>query len=274
MNSDSDKACDVTVEGVAKYISRPNWQADEKTLGICALCGKRLSEPTDDYGPVYYCDRMRSLYDQAGQLVELWKHQERFNELCPKLYRQIDSRAEAREESRARRIDWKAYDKALAWDYGQGSSLMLCGDSGAGKSTAMWHILRKVHNLRVGWEIYSGRKLADAYFRACRDGAGEAFVQRLVRLPVLVFDDFGKEQIGEAVSSLIFEVINSRCEECLPTLITTRFRSDSLPQRFEKIDITKGTDLVRRFQDYFEIVVFRDQTITSTQPKQNHEQTR
>jgi len=52
------------------------------------------------------------------------------------------------------------------------------------------------------------------------EGGGDKWLARLKRIPFLLIDDLGMEAASDGWRAAIYEVINKREEECLPTVIT------------------------------------------------------
>lgn len=277
-NSNAQPECNPTVEDVAAAIlelrQSPGYERQQSVFcteepGICRTCKKRLPQTHSDVGfeldgvtvrfPIFWCPKSEAIFDEAHKLVDLRERENQFNKACPALYRNISSAPEHRPNYQ--RIDWRAYDAVQGWQHDAGKGIFLRGDSGAGKSTAMWHKLRALDKAFVRWEVYSGQALSKAYFNTIDQGRGarDQLFKRMTTVDVLALDDFGKDLMTDGPSGFLFDVMNARFEHCLPILATTRFDSQTLPTRFEH-DRTKGDDLVRRIQDYCRVIAFHDQT--------------
>ena len=257
----SSYPCDPTAQDVLD--ARRKISANKCTPGQCAVCQKDLGKTHDDLGmfqlPIHLCDRARGLIDAAEEpevkeQIERKKAlaAEKWHKACPPLYKKIKPSNKAA----APKIDWESYAKAMAWDPKGGKGLVMVGDSGAGKSTTLWHLMLRLTRERYKWEVYSGGRLSKAYFADLQGGSVELLTSKLASIPILAFDDFGKGLITEGLGAMIFDVINHRTEQGLPIIMTTRFTGQTLPARF-KDDRTKGDDIARRLNDYCEVQTFR-----------------
>jgi DNA replication protein DnaC len=79
-------------------------------------------------------------------------------------------------------------------------------------------------------------------------------VQHLCRCRVLMIDDLGKEKANPAMSSLLSEVFDARYGDRLPVIVTTRFSSKELRDRFAEPSI--GEDICRRLFELCDGVQF------------------
>lgn len=251
--------CNPTVEAVVESL-KTKTIVDCKP-GICRVCNRQLPEAyhvVDNFKwPIFACDKASELYEEAKAKAMIARGENEWHKQCPALYRNINPTL----RQRYKRIDWAKYDLAIQWRPGD-KGLFLFGDSGSGKSTALWHLLKSLCEIGTKWAIFSGKELSERYFAAVKTNEVDLLTKQLVDIPLLALDDFGKDVISEGVSSFLFDLMNQRFEQLKPIIGTTRFNSKTLPERFAAHDRTKGEDLSRRIQDYCKIYAFIDQTKT------------
>ena len=257
--------CSPTVEEVmeAKTLVRQSRSTNNGIEpGVCAVCRRKLTESHRSVGslagveinfPVYFCDSAEVLLDDAEELENNRKRSQWMRE-CPPLYRSI--KPEHREKYP--RIDWDQFDRVMRWrpEMGMNRGIVMIGDSGSGKSTALWHLMFWLGKQGTKWAVYDGGKLSEAFFGAVARSDVMNLTESLVRIPVLALEDFGKGRLEGAISAFIFDVINRRTEQGNPIIMTSRFTSETLPERFRD-DRTKGHDIARRLNDYCEPIAFR-----------------
>jgi DNA replication protein DnaC len=106
-------------------------------------------------------------------------------------------------------------------------SLYLWGTYGSGKTTFAFAIIREIllhqgKKLNLHPVYYTAKKLDSKLLSAIRDYGGDTFeLQKLSEYGLLFIDDFDKINTTERLKSQIFEVINNRYENKIPTIITS-----------------------------------------------------
>jgi DNA replication protein DnaC len=231
--------------------------------GQCAICKGGLPEEYHDLGmfkfPIHLCDRAAKLIDEAETLeaAEAIEQRqaiaaEKWHNDCPPLYKKL----KPAQRQEFPKIDWDSYAKAMKWNPKGDKGLVMAGESGAGKSTTLWHLMLRLTRESHKWEVYSGGRLSKAYFSDMNGGSIERLTDKLASIEILALDDFGKGIITDGLGAMLFDVINRRTEQGMPIVMTTRFTSRELPARF-KDDQTKGQDIARRLNDYCEVQTFR-----------------
>ncbi len=75
---------------------------------------------------------------------------------------------------------------------------------------------------------------------------------------LLVIDDLGKEPAKEWGTSKIFDILNSRCENCLPTIITTNYSNEEIVKHLTPhgcSDMTIANSITDRIREMCRLVV-------------------
>lgn len=220
--------------------------------GECKVCGDPLEddvEPCEALFPVTVCERCTALVDahydgSAASSTPVW------GRFCPPLYREIDPQFPHRYPD----INWTAYRRVVSWEFNR-RGLVVTGDTGFGKSTALWHLVRRLEAQGVFWRFHTGPQFAR---EAAKIGyrPDSEHLDVLIRADVLVIDDLGKEKLTKTVASILFEVVNARSEYFRPTIISTRFSGHSFKERFDSEAVSIGTDLARRLGRFCDVVEF------------------
>lgn len=137
-------------------------------------------------------------------------------------------------------------------------SLMLAGRYGNGKTT----FLRALQSLANAFDLkdpVTGRRMRLPLYSACaltemhRTGITEW--HKVARSPLLAIDDLGTEprevmEFGNMVAPLR-ELLETRYELCLPTLISTNMAPSEITQRY-------GNRIGDRMREVMEVVRFRN----------------
>ena len=105
----------------------------------------------------------------------------------------------------------------------------LYGRNGVGKSHIAYAIAEYMNKFGVTTCVTTLIRIASAFRNSFADGAQESsarIIQDLATIPVLILDDFGKEQVysagsGEFIQSALFEVVDQRLLRELPIVVTS-----------------------------------------------------
>jgi DNA replication protein DnaC len=166
-------------------------------------------------------------------------------DLCPTIYRETDwTRSELHPACAMVAKTW--------YPSTDGKGLGLRGDSGIGKTRAMWEILKRLH--------FSGRKVmaidAIALEQAAADRhhatlgenhAARRLITSAKRCGILFLDDIGKETASPSVAKALHDIIECRTRERLVTLWTTERSGKELGARLGQ---DYGAGLVRRLREF------------------------
>lgn len=169
----------------------------------------------------------------------------KWERLCPTGYRNVD-------ESR---FPARALESCMAWDPKSGRGLLIRGDSGTGKTTLLWHLLRA---LPEPWECFDHIGLSMRIADCQRSEEPERELINISSLPLLCIDDLGQAKLTERVEEGLYYLLERRTRERLPTIITTQFVGKDLAKRFSVEDRAEAT--IRRIRDFFDQVVMKKTT--------------
>lgn len=232
------------------------------TLGRCKGCNCEI-EPapiTLDMGfgdpipvPITVCeDCMEMVRDSYGlrpsqtQRVHL---EPKWEAECPLRFREL-----LESDAYPPHFDQQAMKRVLEWESGQPKGLALKGDSGAGKTSSLWALFRRIERAGGNPKFLTGVELNRLLARASRDLDS---VEWLWKAHVLMVDDFGKEKHSPGASSLLWEVLDRRYQNKLPIILSTRYSGAEIRERFAE---RLGDDIVRRLNESCRAIEFKLQT--------------
>lgn len=215
--------------------------------GLCIISGKPISNFAElaEYDLfVTISDEMKDIVDEhyRGDFVPreealLW------DELCPAEYAKwIKAKSHPV-------FATKTAETALRWDINNQPGMLIRGNSGAGKTTLAWAVVRQLE--KAGkiktFAFLNTLELFRKFARAAKDmtQADE------VRAEFLVIDDLGKEPCTKNSIASFWELMEYRYSRQLPTLFTTRYARDKLIEQMVANDasIESTQDIVGRILD-------------------------
>lgn len=221
----------------------------------CRVCGQPLpdQEPMILFGRTF---KIRpTVCARCGENSKESTQPTRWEGICPDEYQRTDVIRLEHELGR-RGYDATWIRSALAWQYGP-RGLLVAGPTGAGKSRAMWMLLRRL----LDQEQRSFAWLNAVRFRsglqaAARDGATESFVQRLAGVQVLYWDDLGQTHLTGAASEMLLHIVEERTTGRRPILATTQYSAEQLEFQFERPEM--GQAIRRRLNEFCSVIVIRE----------------
>lgn len=141
-----------------------------------------------------------------------------------------------------------------AWSESPGVGLLLQGDIGRGKTYAACAIMLMM--LRNG-KIRNGLFVTcDGLFNGIKAEFGKkdqgSLLARACKTDLLVLDDMGKERLTEWSQPILFQVINDRSNELLPTIVTTNYSGRELIRKFvvDENDLITAKAMISRMSEY------------------------
>ena len=141
--------------------------------------------------------------------------------------------------------------KAAGWQPATKASLLLHGTTGTGKTRMAWTIFNRLwlQNFPDKAVWLPMRKLEMAIEKGFEDHKHGAVLDYFCTVPLLVFDDLGKERLTARMESDLFAILDERTSNLMPTIITTNYNSTTLLERFNNKET--GEALMRRIREYF-----------------------
>jgi len=229
--------------------------------GVCKVCARRFCAAGEDIVetelmgesitiPVPVCDDCSPLVSEHYHQGEQADGEDatatpQWDEMCPLRFKEA-----IQMPSLPPRIDRSAFSRVEGWKW-HPRGLYVVGPTGTGKTTAFWALARELEQDGTKPVILRAVELGRQLSTAARDLKD---VQHLCRCRVLMIDDLGKEKANPAMSSLLSEVFDARYGDRLPVIVTTRFSSKELRERFAEPSI--GEDICRRLYELCDGVTF------------------
>jgi len=121
-------------------------------------------------------------------------------------------------------------------------NLLLYGESGTGKTRLAWISLQLMYvktgamPSSIGAETFARRVISESNLMA-----------QMVKAPILLLDDLGKERATPTAESSLFELIRERMDYLRPTIITTNYDLPDLIARFNHQQTGKA--IARRIKE-------------------------
>lgn len=223
-------------------------------IRYCATCAELRQAEADE--------------EQARKVVEAKEaaFQARWESLCPPRYAEpfdIDKLIASIRESE--KGNWKpemeatiraGAQKVEEWPYSD-RGIGLIGVSGHGKTRIMFRLLHRY--LREGRKCayinlaVFGREIGARFSK----GAQEAndWVNKLCKVPVLFFDDVGKEKMTERVETELYGIVEIRSANLLPIYFTANSKGHKLMEKMKDDDgeiSDRALPIVRRLREFCE----------------------
>jgi DNA replication protein DnaC len=131
--------------------------------------------------------------------------------------------------------------------------LLVVGETGAGKTRAIWQLLRRIYvDEGKEFKFFTGIRFANEMQASYRMEDRSAWVDGLMDVNVLAIDDIDKMKFTERMETEIFGIIDDRISNRKKTIITTNISGDELIARMPIV----GEPLVRRLREFCEVIKF------------------
>lgn len=159
--------------------------------------------------------------------------------------------AETEKQQRAARYCQKLAE-AIAGDNKSGASLVLTGNVGTGKTHLACAVARHViENCKTAWfmSVASAvRHVRETYAKDSQRTEADALAD-LIGLDLLILDEIGIQANTEHESRTLFEIINTRYQECKSTILISNFNQ-------QQLNAYLGDRIMDRFRESGAIVAF------------------
>jgi DNA replication protein DnaC len=134
-------------------------------------------------------------------------------------------------------------------------SLLLFGKSRTGKTAAAWAAIKKLWSEEPETDVLFTKSVTFIRLAKARHLSAEAREQfselfdKMLKVDLLVLDDLGSEgKLKESADEVLFELVDSRTEEWLRTIITTNSSAEELANTFME---KNGEKILARLREFF-----------------------
>lgn len=245
----------------SKTSSMTNFDFQSAVLDThCSFCGKELDNSANLIrymnGSGFCNSFCEQSYLEWGTEKNLkLQIEEVIEKLISPYHRDVDLRRLCCEDSTIQRVTrWQPSMR----------SLLLFGDSGAGKTMLASYIIKKcIEHHKYGLEgkpiirtYYSGElecAILDSFSKSASNFA--KLVNEISTAKLVLIDDLGKEKNTERFENALFNIIDARTRNLLPTIITTNDVGKTFEEKF--IDKLNFQAFYRRLNDFFDKVPVR-----------------
>lgn len=165
---------------------------------------------------------------------------ERWRKLCPENYDNTDP-------ERLPASGKAVLPQILGWQFGA-KGLVIVGDSGSGKTRMVYLKLKELFGKGLSIRVLTSsgfRSQASAAAKAC---ALEDWVDSLIAVDVVFFDDLGQMTMTESSEEALLSVIEGRVSNGKPIIVTTQYKSDEFTAQF--IRQNRGVAVRRRILEF------------------------
>ncbi|WP_346686718.1 ATP-binding protein [Enteroscipio rubneri] len=138
-----------------------------------------------------------------------------------------------------------------------GKGLYILGNVGAGKTYEACALAKAFvfagYSVKVATTLSMLNSIHGSYDDSEREG-----VLKFCEADILFLDDFGKENANSWALTTLFEVINYRYENMLPTIFTSQYSLDALERRLARNnEVESAKAIVSRIHEMSRVVVLR-----------------
>lgn len=222
-------------------------EEERKGLTTCVDCGGRVYFTVTPGGGEEgaYCPKCTGV-DAQAEAQHLERARSRWQQITPREY----------QNTQRDRLPCPAlYDRVLQWKFG-GRGLLLCGDTGLGKTRSMYDLCRRLTLEGKRVQVYRSDEFSNSASAQFSEAArGKAWADSLLLPDVLILDDFGKGVFTDRVSSVLFGVVEGRTSRRLPLILTTNDTETVLREKMR--DAGTAGALLRRFNEFCEVINFQ-----------------
>jgi DNA replication protein DnaC len=220
----------VCVDCFSDFTTTPLFIGDrEIRIDVCDDCIKKRQQESE----------------QNAAAIALQARQNAFEEMCAPVYRESD----------LERIHGDFRQAVEKWEYSP-QGLTLIGPAGSGKTRAAWWLIKKFH--------FSGKPCfgltsttfaehaANQYHNKVeqRDLAEQA-IHRCKRTKILLLDDLGKSKMTERAELTLYDLLEHRSSNMLPTIITSNADGKQL---YKMLSEDRADPILRRIKDFSEVI--------------------
>jgi len=223
----------------------------------CEICGNEFSfhkEDTSGLEPklAKFFDKMqekfiqRSICDVCNQVeyknlknpscISPWES------ICPPLHRDTD----------ISRLNQTVLEKANSWSYSP-KGFGLVGESGKGKTRAIFQILKREHHKGKSIHYTTGTGFAH---RLADLSKAKIEIDDCINADILFLDDLDKAKFTERVESSLMHVIEERNKRLKPIIFAVNASGKQLSDMFTE---NRSEPILRRLREFCEVHVFSNE---------------
>lgn len=246
-----DAPLNVRIRGKCQDDFSKDWPRDTQ----CRHCGRPLGAGVIDE---LARDGKEYVYRFCGSRChELWRIAQ---ENMPKIKAAIDANIQpVYQDSCIEKLPPTYNDQGrriLNWRYGPRGYIAV-GPTGVGKTRMTMILLRRLIEQEMFGVKYSLMTFyageLERYTRKAADY--DDAMNKLSRARLVVIDDLGKEKFTERYEYMLFNLLETRTNKNLPTLITTNHTGDSLMRCFK--DPSTAEPFRRRINEFFDRILLK-----------------
>jgi len=134
--------------------------------------------------------------------------------------------------------------------------IIAVGDTGAGKSCAVWYLISKLHVRGFTIMDIDATKLVNMANSKFQDGTGPQWIEQMAMADILFIDDFGNEPVTNRGESTIFTIFKRRDDAGRPIFLTTQKTNEQIWKQSRDKDRTLA--LIRRIEKNCQRIIFAD----------------
>jgi len=147
----------------------------------------------------------------------------------------------------------RIFNSMMKYKYGK-QGIIAVGDTGAGKSCAVWYLMSKLHIRGFTIMDIDATKLVNMANSKFQDGSGPQWIEAMAMVDILFIDDFGNEPVTNRGESTIFTIFKRRADAGRPIFLTTQKTNEQLYNQSRDKDRTMA--LIRRINTNCQRMIF------------------
>ena len=234
----------------------PSGRDDSRTINAnCEVCTVKITIEQIAFGGTWLPSTL--VCDQCIEKEHEKREVERLESIDQKYTNWYEARCpNSMLETEPDRLEQINLAKVMGYEMDNGRGLMLYGATGLGKTRMLWMLLRHLTIAKrfSQWLFYSSTSLAReltvaySFDKTNLRQSPQELHQKLIDIPLLCIDDFGKERLTPRIESELFDIIRERTDELKPILFTSNFDGEKLIARFN--DPYTAEPLIRRVREF------------------------
>lgn len=213
-----------------------------------------------------YCNWSEPPYDQVPRGFKAQSQIRIESVICPQCRKSKYSEAWRntappyfRETVTAQIPDQVALARAMQWRDGP-KGLLLVGETRTGKSRSAWEVIKGFCYANCGewaqghhFDRVDGLRLAQLLMSYGGESDSLKTIKSWCNSRLLLLDDIFKAKLTERAEEIIFLVIDERCQQRLPFIITANDSEESLLNRLSS---DRGPALLERIKETCDVIAF------------------